>query len=227
MTGTVELIILGYTKFSENSVVLHTLSAEYGRRGFMARVGKSSPMALFLPLNILEAQIVENPRSELWRAHGFTAMDSLEGIRSDMRKNAMSLFMSEVLYRTVKDGAADASLYRWCLENILTLNGMSTDFSNFHIRFLLELAEQLGFRPGLDGMAPFADEYLADIGKFLRSDFPSSMLIPLTGSRRTEICSRIIKYLEYHTESSINIRSLAVLGEIFAGEGPRTTTTTK
>ena len=35
MTSKAELIILSYTKFGENSIVLHTVSEEYGRRGFL------------------------------------------------------------------------------------------------------------------------------------------------------------------------------------------------
>ena len=58
-----ELIVLAYTKFGERSIVLHTLSREWGRRGFLVRVGKGVSMALFLPLNIIEAEIVENPKS--------------------------------------------------------------------------------------------------------------------------------------------------------------------
>ena len=64
--NTVELVVLATTKVGENAVVVHTLSREYGRRGFMVRPGKKQGMALFLPLNILEADVVENPKSTLW-----------------------------------------------------------------------------------------------------------------------------------------------------------------
>lgn len=37
MTRSDELIILHTTKFSDNAVVVHTLSREYGRRGFIVR----------------------------------------------------------------------------------------------------------------------------------------------------------------------------------------------
>ena len=43
MTTNTELIVLHTTKFGENSVVLHTLSREYGRRGFLVRgIGKKA-----------------------------------------------------------------------------------------------------------------------------------------------------------------------------------------
>ena len=65
MKSKAELIVISSTKFGENSIVLHTLSREYGRRGFLVRVSPKTAMALFLPLNILEAEVTENPKSEL------------------------------------------------------------------------------------------------------------------------------------------------------------------
>ena len=43
-----------------------------------------------------------------------------------------------------------------------------------------------------------------------------SFLILLNGQLRSDIAASIIKYLEFHTESAINIRSLQVLHELFA-----------
>ena len=91
-------------------------------------------MALLLPLNILEMDIVPNPKSTLWSARNLTAKDSLNGIRNNLYKNTMSLFLSEVLLRAVKDGQAEDGLYPWCVRSILTLDGLGSDFSNFHIR---------------------------------------------------------------------------------------------
>ena len=107
MKNSTQLIVLNHTKFGENSIVVHTLSRAYGRRGFLIRVGKKGAMSLFLPLNILEAEVHENPKANLWSATALTALDPLSGIRSNLYKNTMTLFMSEVLYRTVKDGEGD------------------------------------------------------------------------------------------------------------------------
>lgn len=215
MTENIEAIVLGYTKFGENSVVVHTLSEEYGRRGFLVRIGKKAGMALLLPMNILEMDIVPNPKSTLWSARNLTARDPLNGIRGNLYKNTMSLFLSEVLLRTVRDGQAEDGLYPWCTRSILTLDTLEADFSNFHIRFLLELAGALGFRPSLEDIAPFAEKHLAQLRPFLTSTFTESMLIPLRGEDRNALCEDLLRYLEYHTESSIRVHSLAVLREVF------------
>ena len=304
MNTKAELIVLNHTKFGENAIILHTLSNEYGRRGFLVRAGAKSSMALFLPMNILEAEISENPKSQLWRASNFVCLSPLNGIRGDIRKNTMTVFMSEVLYRAILEDTNEGGLASWLKQEILTLDALKSDFSNFHLLFLLDLCSALGFSPSLPGLAPFAGTQLSNIEALLRNYYrtfqelpsrdgnsqsaslqdglpqsspfqdrlsqpssyqdrlsqsssyqdrlsqPSSyqdrlsqsssyqdrlsqssfsqddsqgssvglakaLLQPLRGADRNEIAEAIIRYISYHTETSLNIRSLAILREIF------------
>ena len=215
MKSKAELIILNHTKFGENSIVLHTLSSEYGRRGFLVKVSPRTAMALFLPLNILEAEVTENPKSSLWFARNFVSVNPLNGIRSNIHKNTMTLFMSEVLYRVVKDQTTEDGLADWLKGQILTLDALQSDFANFHLLFLLNLCAALGFDPDLAGLAPFADKKLIHIEALLKSPFAEALLLPLSGADRNAIAESILKYIEYHTESAVNVRSLAVLREIY------------
>ena len=215
MTGSIELIVLATTKVGENALVVHTLSRELGRRGFLVHPGKKASAALFLPLNILEADVVENPKSELWGLRNISARDSLAGIRGSLHKNTMTLFLSEVLFRTLREGAFEDGLYEWCIGSILTLNALEGDFANFHIRWLLELSGALGFRPSFQDIAPFADTNAPAIQRFLSADFGESMLIPLNGETRSALADSLIRYLEFHTEQPIRIKSLSVLRELY------------
>ena len=217
MTQNTELIVLHTTKFGENSLVVHTLSKDYGRRSFLVKgAGKKSMMSLFLPLNVLEADILETNKSTLFTARHLTAKHPLLGIRNNMFKNSMTMFMSEVLYRVVKDGTYEQGLFEWCEKDILLLDAIQTDFSNFHIRFLLELTVALGFSPESQDLMPFVGEHYPVVEKFMTLPFADSMLIPLNGAARNEIAEEILRYIEYHTESSVNVNSLKVLRELFA-----------
>ena len=207
--------MLASTKVGEKNLVLHTLSAEWGRRSFICSLSGSSRMSLFQPLSILDAEVTENSRSDLWRAHKFCAAHPLNSLRSNLHKNTMALFISEVLYRTIKDGANEDGLFEWCRKCILTLDALESDFSNYHLRFLLELAGILGFSPSEDDILPFAGKHLKEISLLLKSGFAESMLIPLNGESRNEIAGILLQYLGCHTESAINVRSLTVLREIF------------
>ncbi len=217
MVTNSELIVLHTTKFGENSLVVHTLSKEYGRRSFLVKgLGKKASMSLFLPLNILEAEIVESSKSTLYTARALSVRYSLLGIRNNMFKNSMTMFMSEVLYRVIKDGSNEPGLYEWAEKDILLLDAIQTDFSNFHIRFLLELAVALGFSPSSKDLIPFVGDHYPIIEKFMTESFAESMLIPLNGQARNEMAEEILRYIEFHTESTLNINSLKVLRELFS-----------
>lgn len=216
MIHSASLIILATTKVGEKNIVLHCLTQEWGRRSFITTVSKSSAMALFQPLNILDVEVMDNPKSSLWRLKAASAAHPLNGIRTSVAKNSMTLFMSEVLYRTIKDEAREEGLFEWCRASILTLDALEADYSNFHLRWLLELAGALGFSPSREDIAPFAGERLQDISKLLSLGFGECMLLPLDGARRNEIAEILLQYLGYHTESRIEARSLRVLRELFA-----------
>ena len=170
---------------------------------------------MYLPFSVLDAEMLENRKSDLWRLKGVSAVYPLNGIRSSFDKNAICLFMSEVLWRAVQDGAAEEGLYDWCEHSILTLDAMTGDYANYHLRFLMELAGVLGFSPSFEDLAPFAGEHLRQISDLLAADLPSFLVYPLNGDTRSAIADALLRYLSAHLEIPLNIRSLAVLGELY------------
>ena len=215
MNAAVRLIVLNSTKLGDSSLVLHTLCREMGRRSFIITVRKGGSRALYLPFSILDAEVIENRKSDLWRLRAVSAVHPLNGIRSSFDKNAITLFMSEVLWRAVQDGAAEDGLYDWCERSILTLDALEGNFANYHLRWLMELAGALGFSPSFEGLAPFAEENLHEISDLLSLGLPEFLVYPLDGSRRSAIAGSLLRYLSAHLEIPLNIRSLAVLGELY------------
>lgn len=212
---TAEFIVLATTKVGDKALVVHTLSREFGRRGFLVRSARKTGTTVFLPLNILEAEAVENSKSELWTLRNITLKDGLPGIRGNLQKNTMTLFLAEVLLRTLRDGTNEDGLFEWCVGSILTLNALEADFANFPVRFLLELAGALGFRPTFEDIAPFAAEHLAPMRALVSAGFEESMLLPLNGATRNALCDSLLLYLSFHTDSVIQVKSLAVLRELY------------
>ncbi|MBO4476140.1 MAG: DNA repair protein RecO C-terminal domain-containing protein [Bacteroidales bacterium] len=215
MVHATPLIVLSSVKVGEGSLVVSTLSPGWGRRSFITSVGKKGGMALYQPLSLLDAEVVENPKSDLWRLRSACASEPLGGIRSDLRKNTMTLFMSEVLLRTLRDGSREDGLFEWCRRSILTLDALQADFSNYHLRFLLEFAGALGFSPSLEDLAPFAGENLSVLGRLLEADAASSLLIPMNGAQRNAVATLLLDYIGYHTDTRLNVRSLQVLRELY------------
>ena len=215
MIHTTSLIVLHYTKLGESRIVLHALTPEFGRRSFIASVKGGGGMSLFLPLNVLEAEVAENPKSDLWQLRNVVARHALGGIRGNLYKNTMTLFMSEVLYRTIRDGSREEGLFEWCERSILTLDAIESDFSNFHLRFLFELAGALGFQASPEDLLPFVGVHKREIDVLCGPDFSRAMILPLNGVARSEIAESLLDYLRFHTESSLNIQSLKVLRELY------------
>ena len=211
-----EFILLHTTRFGEKSMVLHTLSKEYGRKGFFVKnISRRSVTSMFFPSGILEADIMETSRSGLFTARNPALSYPLSGIRNDLRKSAISIFISEVLYRVVKEGLTDRPLYDMCEKNILLLDAMEEDFSNFHLYFLLEFIMALGFSPEPHDLAPFMGERMSLVSDFIGKPFSEAMLVPMTGEMRNEIAEKLLKYIEFHTESAVNVNSLKILHELF------------
>lgn len=210
-----ELLVMGFTKVGDNALVVQTLSRDWGRRGFLVRSARKTGTTLFLPLNIIEAEIVENPKSELWTLKDIGLKEGLQGCRGDLRKNTMTLFLSEVLLRTVREGAVEDGLYEWCVGSVLTLNALEDNCANFPVRFLLELSGALGFRPSFDDIAPFAEEHLEAMKSILDVPFAQAMLLPLNGATRNKLCEDLLRYLSYHTDTNIQVKSLAVLRDLY------------
>ena len=206
-----EFIILGSTKLKENALVLHTISAEWGRRGCVVNVSRKTSGALSQILSSIDGEVVPNPRSELYRLRGVGTAYPLTSLRTDMRKSAITMFLGEVLYRTLTEGMVDSALFEWCKACVLTLEELRGDFSNFHLWFLKELASQLGFKADRDTLTPFASERLDVLCGIAGSDFASCMMIPLNGAVRSELASILIRYLSFHCDRQIDIRSLSVL----------------
>ena len=187
----------------------------FGRRSFICSVGKSTPTALFQPLSILSGVYTENTKSELWRLGSLRAEYPLLGVRTSVGKNAMTMFLGEVLFRALRDGVNEEGLYEWLRGSLLTLDALDGNWANFHLRFLLELCGALGFSPTIQDLAPFVGERYAQVHKLLTLSYTESLLLPLSGEMRNEIAGMLLDYLGFHLEMNLNIRSLRVLRELF------------
>lgn len=123
--------------------------------------------------------------------------------------------MSEVLFRLLRDDTFEPSLYDWCRKSVLILDSLQSDFSNYHLRFLLELAVTMGFQPSVEALAPLAREHFDSLKAFISLPFAESMLLPLSGERRNAIAEILLQYISVHAECTLNVRSLKVLRELY------------
>lgn len=213
--NSTEFILLHTTRYGDSSIILHTLSKEYGRKGFFVKnISRRCVSSVFFPLAILEADTDDHVRSRMPNVRNVSLRYALNGIRNNLKKGAISVFVSEVLFRVVKEGMQDSALYDMCERNILLLDAMESDFSNFHLYFLMEFIIALGFSPAPEDLEPFMGEHLSLMSDFISLPFSEAMLVPMSGGIRSELAERLLKYIEFHIESPVNVNSLKVLKEL-------------
>lgn len=237
---SVEFILLHSTKYGDSSLVLHTLSREFGRRSFFLRsVCSASAVAggaakagggakrggsraavagMVSPMNIIEGEVapVRSSPQAMPAVGALSSVRPLTGIRGDLRKGCITVFMAEVLFRALRDGASEDGLYEWCRSKILLLDALEGNFVNFHLIFLLELTAALGFRPEFRDIAPFIPpEHAAVAESLLKLPFEEALLVPMTGAVRSDLVDSFLAYFETHLEYPLNIRSAAVLKDLF------------
>ncbi len=235
-----QIIVLHLTKYGESGIILHTLDSVSGRRSlYLQGVGRrsnASATAHFHSLSILDVITYTSSKSSLSYLKEYSPSVTLDSIRTDIYKSTISLFISEVLYRCLKEENGDQALFNWLCEAITALNEMKESCANFHLWFLTGFCSKMGFCPkdnyGGDNLLfdavsasyipafassdiVFSSENSEILHIMLSSSFEKAMQLKLSGSLRSDFASNMLKYLSYHLGSEINIKSLSVMHQIF------------
>ena len=231
------IIVLHLTKYGDRSQVVQALDAERGRTGFFLRgAGKSlGAQGQYHSLSILEATVTRG-KGDLEYLKEAERPYPLTAIRTDPYKSAVALFIGELLYRGVQDGAMDPDLFNFLEQEIIALDAEAGSVANFHLCFLVDFCRALGFQPkdNYSSVAPlfqpvsaeFAPENsLAEVWsredslllhKLLTLPREEAMALPLNRDRRGEFAQKMVEYLSYHLSLNLNIRSLKVLHDLFS-----------
>jgi len=221
------MIVLHTTKYGDTSLIVHGYTLEHGRESFLLRgaaksaSGKSRhhSTALLHPLSILEITASENPSGSLRYLKEFSPEVRLDTIRSNMAKGSIAIFISEFLYKCLRESTPDPEMYRFITESVIRLESLEGSCANFHLLFLIRFAEISGFPPvsGYESeFNPFDTEQRKILETFSHLAYEAAMDIPMTGSFRGELCMTLVSYISYHLGININILSAGVLHEIFS-----------
>lgn len=215
------MILLHTTKYGDSSIILHGFTREQGRKSFIIRgVGKkkgSNSTALLHPLSILETELRPGADYSIAQLKDYSAKYPLHSLRSNVIKNTIAIYMSELLYRTLRDSEGDPALYDFIEKAILTLNSLEGSTPNFHIWFTIKYISMLGFMP--DSSSLFAFDIFTSqerelLTRFLTSGIEELLLLPLKRETRNEFIGTLVKFLEQSLGQRIEIKSLNVLHQV-------------
>ncbi len=226
-------IVLHAIKYGERKRIVHLLTRECGRQGYVCLPGRDA-RAAFQPLTLLEFDAFHG-RSDLHTLEQPVVGPALREIPFDIVKSTIALFLAEVLYRLIHEGEADESLYDFVEGAILALDRSEAGSANFHLWFLVRLTHHMGYapqqeyRPGdrLDyrngcycsdppahtlTMPPDESALFHDL---FEADPLTLSQIALSRERRVSLLERLIDLYGFHTEAIHSVNSLRILGEIF------------
>jgi DNA repair protein RecO (recombination protein O) len=210
--------------------VSYRIPIAHGKRAKVAR-------ALLLPLSILDMEVEHLNNKDIQRIKEATSECPFTQIHGHPVKNAIALFLSEILYRILQEPECNPSLFDYLCRSIKWLEIADAGIANFHLAFLFQLSFYLGIRP--DGKTyktgyffdlpngiftdhiPDHNHYLNKeesvvFERLLRINYENMAVYSFTGQERTNIIRHIIQYFRLHLSDFSEIKSFAVMQCLFS-----------
>ncbi len=147
-------IVLHTVKYSENSVIVHAYTQEHGRMAYVVNGVKSKRSSLrsslLQPLTVLDLDTDYNPKKDLQRIKESRVAYNFTDLPYDPSKNALAIFIAELLYRSLKEPQTDPELFEFLFDSIQKLDIAENGVGNFHLSFLMQYSRYMGFAPQHD-----------------------------------------------------------------------------
>lgn len=238
MQVTTKAIILSAIKYGDTSLIVKAFTASDGVKSYLLKGVLSSKRgklksAYFQPLTQLE--IVANHRNKgtLETLREAKVFYHYQTLYADMAKNAMTLFLAELLGNSIREEERNDELFQF-LEASLQWLDIHRDIANFHLFFMLSLTRFFGFYPDVYQIdKPYFDlvegEFIATeslnpmlkgeniyyFKTFLGINFEEVHSVKMKKTNRQELLKSLLLYYELHLQGFRKPRSLAVLNEVF------------
>lgn len=233
-------IVLHTIPYKDNYSIVHIYTEHFGRVSYMVSGGsrkrRGVSRSLFLPLSVLDMDVEHGNRRDIQRIKEAHLCFPFIEIACNPIKNMLALFLSEVLFRVVKDTEADSRLFRFLYDSVLALENLESGIANFHLAFLLHLLYYIGIYPNVESRSD--DSYFDMLNSIFVSQRPNHVhyldkqesivmvrllkityenmsLYSFSRQDRVRIIERLLEYYRLHLPEFPEIRSLAVMQTMF------------
>ena len=232
------IIVLHTIKHSDSGVVVQCYSDTKGRTAcYFYPKSKQSKSSVTFPLNILDV-VLHSKRGGEGTMPLIKEADTvfpLTDIQTDIRKNAIALYMCELILRSVRESEPDPGLFAFLTNSVLILNEIKEGCENFHLHFTVNLCKLLGYMPQDNysaerkhfnfTQAQFVEKYneafcfapdesllLHTILSTPLKDIPT---VKCSGELRNRFLTKVLEYFSFHSALKTELKSLGVLRELF------------
>ena len=219
-------IVISFIKFRETSIICKIYTETLGLQSYIVngvrKHGKKSNMALYQPLSILDLVVYHKPNQSLHRIGELKSAYPFQSVFILPVKIAIGLFITEMVSKTIKEGESHEEIYTFLKHSILELDCMKEGFENFHLGFLIQFAQYLGFTitSSTDillvrnnyGKYQTNEPAIAILDLLIQNGYSENVHIKNTDRRMA--LELLINFYKYHFETMGDINSIKVLQEM-------------
>jgi len=234
-------VVLRTIKYGESQIITDMLTEACGRMSFMLHVPKTNrakvKTRLMQPLALIDIVFDHRPKAKLHRIKEMALSCPFASIPFDPRKLSIALFIAEFTYYSTQREQQNAPLFAYIANSVMWLDSCNGAFANFHIVYMMRLTKFVGFFPNLDRDAegdyfdlrngcfasslPLHPDYLhpaeaAKISVLMRMRYETMHLFAMSHGERNRCVELILRYYRLHIPDFPDLKSLAVLREVFA-----------
>jgi DNA repair protein RecO (recombination protein O) len=233
-------IVLHSIKYGDSSLIIDLYTESYGRQSFIVRMPVSKrgklKKQLFQPMSILEVDFDYRQNVAVQRMRDVRLVFPYLSIPYDVLKQAISLFISEFLYYSLRGEQQNYPLFEYVVNSMRWLDACSGRFPNFHLVFMMRMSKFLGFLPNIENYhsndffdlrggcfchaAPLHSDFLkpdeaARIQILMRMNYETMHLYAMSRSERNRCIEVMIHYYRLHLPDFPDMKSFDVLREVF------------
>ncbi len=231
-------IVISSLKYSDNSLIVKCFTENYGIQSYLLQGILSSKKttlkaALFQPFMQLEIIATHKNLGTLERIKEAKVGHIYQSLHTDIYKSSVVMFLSEICSFVCTVEHSEPELYRF-LEEKLYFFDKNVFLANFHLKFLIDLTQYLGFYPDTsdnnfsffnteEGVFSRFDESKYSISgqelqffkDIINSEYTDLQHIKVNKSERNALLNSLLKYYEWHVPGFRKAKSLEVLQVLF------------
>jgi DNA repair protein RecO (recombination protein O) len=234
-------IVLHYIKYSESSIIATIYTEELGRQAYLIsglRQKKANHHISFLqPMVLLDMQVYHKQNQTLHRIKEFNPSVPQLTIPYDINKTTITLFLAEILYKTIQEQEQNKDLFSYLYHSFIVLDCLTEGIANFHIAFLFNLTKFLGFYPNKNfsienkyfnlltgdfvNSVPLHSNSLNELQSslwitFFNITFENLSKFKMNNTLRNEMLEKILVYYKLHIPNIREVKSYEVLKDVFS-----------
>jgi DNA repair protein RecO (recombination protein O) len=215
-------IVLNYIRYSDTSIISKIYTEAFGLQSYIINGVRSSKaknkIALFQPLTLLDLVVYHKENRGLQRISEIRCAEPYFAIPFDIHKISISIFLSEILIKTLKEEVSNQELFDFLYHSFHALDKLENETLNFHVSFLLRYSFYLGFFPQniesvwQNSHYKPSTEVIDYLENCMKNTYFNSFIS--TNLNRREALDIITGFYKNQIESFGEIHSTAILREI-------------